>query len=343
MSVTESEIVSAIRGFKMAVALREADEIKLMAERYLQVERALDAQIEALAQQIAVLHAQGKDPTWSAIYRLERWQSLQIQLMEELAGFNSWAAKLIEGEQYTLGMLAIDNAAEALAKAGPQLQTTLRLHRLPHDAVQGMVGAARDGSPLGALLATSYPQMRDVMTRELVKSVALGRNPRLTAALIRKATGLGLNRALTIARTEQLRAYREASLAAYRAMGVRRVQRICTLDERTCIGCLVVDGEILDSEAEFDEHPMGRCDVVPYLEDFGLEQNERMVGKDWFLGQPPETQLAMMGPGRYEAWSSGQADWRDLATRRDDPTWGGSWVPTPLRDLPLSAPEEMAA
>ena len=254
----ESAVVKAIRGFKAELRAHEGVQINLMANRYLDVERALESNIAALSEQITRLASEGMEPSWSQLYRLERWQTLQLQTMEELARFNGWAVDVIKAEQLDMMTRGIDNASAALESMKPGLG---QFTKMPHDALQGMVGIARDGSPLGDLLASSYPAMRDSMTRELVKSVALGRNPRVTAAAVRKATGMGLDRALNIARTEQLRVYREATRESYVTAGVRMYQRIASLDERTCCGCAVADGEILSTEAEFDEHCQGRCFV----------------------------------------------------------------------------------
>ncbi|HZL04349.1 MAG TPA: minor capsid protein, partial [Coriobacteriia bacterium] len=327
-AVYESRVVKAIRGFKAELRAHEGVQINLMASKYLDVERALESNIAALSEQIARLASEGMEPSWSQLYRLERWQTLQLQTMEELARFNGWAVDVIKAEQLDMMTRGIDNASAALESMKPGLG---QFTKMPHDALQGMVGIARDGSPLGDLLAASYPAMRDSMTRELVRSVALGRNPRVTAAAVRKATGMGLNRALTIARTEQLRVYREATRESYKAAGVTQYQRIAAQDERTCIGCAVADGEIIRIESEFDEHCNGRCDLLPIIP--GVENPTAEGYKEWFDKQPAETQASILGPGRYEALKSGSASWSDLATHVSDPKWGGAWVPSNVSSL----------
>jgi len=324
----ESDVVKAIRGFKAELRAHEGVQVNAMAVKYLDVEKALESNIAALSEQIARLGAQGIEPSWSQLYRLERYQALQLQTMEELARFNGWAVDVIKAEQLDMMTRGIDNAAAALESMKPGLG---QFTKMPHDALQGMVGVARDGSPLGDLLAASYPAMRDGITRELTRSVALGRNPRVTAAAIRKETGLGLNRALTIARTEQLRVYREATRESYKAAGVTQYQRIAALDERTCVGCAIADGEIIPIESEFDEHCNGRCDLLPIIP--GVENPVAEGYKEWFDKQPAETQQTILGPGRYDALKSGSASWSDLATHVSDPKWGGAYVPTNVGSL----------
>jgi hypothetical protein len=52
-----------------------------------------------------------------------------------------------------------------------------------------------------------------------------------------------------------------------------------------------------------------------------------------FDALPAADQLAVMGPSRLAALRSGQADWSDLAQRRDTTGWRPSYVATPVRDL----------
>jgi SPP1 gp7 family putative phage head morphogenesis protein len=159
----------------------------------------------------------------------------------------------------------------------------------------------------------------------------MGRNPRETARLVRKATGMGLNRALTIARTEQMRVYNEAALATYREMGVTRYEILPAYDDRTCIACLSRAGEIVSSEMAVSDHVQGRCTAVPCID--GLANPVIESSESWFGRQPQATQLSIMGPGRLAAYRSGQARWSDFATTRHDPKWGDSVHPTPVRNL----------
>src|SRR5665648_869843 len=95
-AVYESRVVKAIRGFKAELRAHEGVQINLMASKYLDVERALESNIAALSEQIARLASEGMEPSWSQLYRLERWQTLQLQTMEELARFNGWAVDVIK-------------------------------------------------------------------------------------------------------------------------------------------------------------------------------------------------------------------------------------------------------
>jgi SPP1 gp7 family putative phage head morphogenesis protein len=143
----------------------------------------------------------------------------------------------------------------------------------------------------------------------------------------------GLDKALTIARTEQLRVYRAASQEQYRASGVvTGYRRLSAHDDRVCAGCLAADGEELSSDVDFEAHPNCRCTLVPICA--GVEPPQWTAGGDWFEEQDEETQRNILGPGRYELWQNGGvSDFRQFATRVQNETWGGAVVPTPVGAL----------
>ena len=55
------------------------------------------------------------------------------------------------------------------------------------------------------------------------------------------------NRAMLIARTETMNAYRDASTDQYRKYGVQSVKWLSACHDRTCDECLSLDGQILTS------------------------------------------------------------------------------------------------
>ena len=82
-------------------------------------------------------------------------------------------------------------------------------------AVEQIVGATADASPLARVLASLAPDAAAGVRQALITAVATGLGPRQTAALVKKSFGIPLKRALTIARTEHLRAFRESSRQAW--------------------------------------------------------------------------------------------------------------------------------
>ena len=110
----------------------------------------------------------------------------------------------------------------------------------------------------------------DAMKHALTVGVTLGRNPKQVAArMVRAVQGNfegGLARALVIARTEQLDAYRAAAQAHHAANRdiLQGWQWYAELDHRTCASCISHHGEThpLDEPGPLDHH-QGRCTRLP--------------------------------------------------------------------------------
>jgi hypothetical protein len=142
----------------------------------------------------------------------------------------------------------------------------------------------------------------------------------------------GLNKTLTIARTEQLRVYRQAGLDQYKASGVVEGQkRLAAHDGRVCAACIADEGTVYPLEATISDHPQGRCTAVPMVRD--MPEVKWLSGEAWFRQQERATQLSILGKGRLDAYEAGQFKFADLVVHRQDATWGGSIVPRGLKEL----------
>lgn len=108
----------------------------------------------------------------------------------------------------------------------------------------------RDGSPLRRLLTAAAGEAVDDVADVLTDAVTLRVNPRATARAFRQALdgtpgvpGLSARRALTIARTEQHRAYREGARDAWGRLRRRRwVARSLRLSRRAVSTRMLLSG-----------------------------------------------------------------------------------------------------
>lgn len=326
-------VVQVMREFKADLAAREADQMGEMAKRWMQSENELGNAIDALALEIDALRQAGEDIPVSKLMNMDRYKSLVGQTKGEYSKYSRYADGAISGKQAEWGKLGLESAVQGINASYMQSgMVVASFDRLPVDAIERMIGMAGDGSPLKDLLAASYPDAVDGITNALINAVTMGKNPRDTARDIRDGYGVGLDRALNIARTEQLRAFRLAAMEQYRASGlVGGYKRLAAKQMNTCMACLLADGTMYDLETDFEEHPSGRCTLVPVVN--GLPEVGWPTGMDWFTELSEEDQLAMMGSGAYDAWSEGLIDLVDLVTRQDNDTWGASLVVTPLSEL----------
>jgi len=322
-------VVDAINSHRAALLASEDAAMRAQAQAWLQVEQSLQAQVDALALELA----NTSTPTMGMLQRSRRYRALMEQTRDELRKYEAFMEPRIRSGQEDMITLALQHSRQAVNAVATEAQMVVQFDRLPVSAVENMVGLAGDGSPLRAVLNDAARVGPDAMAQELVNGIALGRNP---VAVARRAIRLGLGQSFTrmqtVARTEQLRVYRETTLQSYGASNVViGYKRLSARDDRVCPACLMADGQQYPIGHGFDEHPNGRCALIPVLAN--VTPVRFQTGQEWFTQQPEATQRRILGAGRYEAWRDGRASLDDMVTRIDNPTWGGSLHPTRVRDL----------
>jgi len=331
--MAEPLVVQVMRRFKAGLLAREREQMRRMARRWLEVAQALEGEIEALAAELAGAGQALGDPRGAAVwklYKMERYQRLLARTRAEMRRWQEYAEGEITGQQRELARLGV-REAQAAIRAAARVEFNL----LPVEAVEAMAGLTAEGSPLWTLLQRSWPDAVEGLTKALMRGVALGWSPRKTAKAMQAGLGRGLERTLKIARSEQMRAYREASREQFRQSGVvSGYQRLATKDARTCLACLMADGELYSVDETLRDHVSGRCTMVPVVA--GMAPLAWQTGREWFEAQPAAAQRTMMGPGRYQAWQDGKFGLEDLVTVTQDATWGEQVRPTALRDLATS-------
>jgi len=332
-------VVMAMRQYKADLLAREAQQMRQMAQRWLQVEQALEPQIAALTMEMAEARAAGMTLTDAKTRQLKRYKALLVQAQDEIRKYARYAQGEITAGQQIMARLGVTQAEQLMLLSDPA-GVGVSFRRLPVDEVQYMVGMAGDGKPLGELLKARMvvdaaglpmPGVWDNLTRTLVDGTALGWNPTKTARLMRDNLSGGLQKALVIARTEQLRVYREASRATYAESGVVQGHvRVCAHDGRVCGACLADDGHVYPVNVAIPDHPSGRCSSVPWLK--GMEAPKWTQGEEWLKLQDEEKQRSILG-GHYEGWKAGDFGLKDMLERTKHKVWGPGLQVRPLKDL----------
>ncbi len=266
------------------------------------------------------------------VYRMRRYQALLVQMQGEMSAYNLWAAEYIAVNQKTYGVLGINNAAEAIQLSLLEIGSAAFFDKLPVSAIELMVGVAGDGGPIYTLLQEAYPTAVDQMTNILIQNVALGIGPVETAKAMMVGIEGSLTHALTVARTEQLRVYREASRQQYDLSGaVKGYKRFASKSGNTCAMCFALDGEIYPTKELMNVHPNDRCTMIPLVR--GVPEPMWESGEDWLRRQDPELQKHVLGPGAFEMLNNGEIELIDLVNKTEHPIWGPSLQRTPLKDL----------
>ncbi|NOZ27973.1 MAG: hypothetical protein GXP39_07975 [Chloroflexi bacterium] len=345
-----SDLERAVNRFRRELLQNERRAAGEMVRYYGEVWRTVSVRLDALQRQIAEAREAGEEVSPAWLFRQRRLESLRVQVEAELRRFAEFADGMIRRQQEEAIRAAQDHAEQLVLMQLPdQVAAVVRWDRLPQEAIYSMVGTLQDGSPLRELLMELGAEVGQGGADALVTGLATGMNPQQTARLVRKRFGMGLARALRIARTETLRAYRYATHRSYRANS--RILKgwvwHAELGPRTCPACIAMHGTFHRLDETLDDHPNGRCTPVPVTkgwrelgEEFGVDwggipetQVKVRPGVEWFAEQTEDVQRRILGSAAFEAWRAGTVRLEDFVGRRSDPRWGTMRYARSLRQI----------
>lgn len=315
-------VILLIQARRQALMRREGAAFEDLTRAWARLESAIDGDLERLARTLAEARADNRRIDTAFLLALPAFVRLLAQLRQAGAHFGSEAAGRITQEQAAYALAGPQDAAAALALMGlarAQIGPLVPVARLPH-----LPGVATSGATIDVFTAQSWQYgAQNLMASAL--------HPTVTPAALRGALALGLQHALTVARTESWATYRSAQDAQYRSSGmVRAYRRLSRRDGNTCVGCLAADGWVYPEGDDFETHPNCRCVKVPIVT--GQEAPAFPSGAEWLATQNAATQRRILGPGRYDKWRQGQA-FGDFARVRHEDGHYTTIGPTPIRDL----------
>jgi hypothetical protein len=327
-------VVQLAHEFREELVRRESQALKDMAGAWIDVvENALKAEVVATAEQLIAEH-QGEQLSISALMRDQRARALIEHAIAEIQQYQQqYAEPQIDANQTTNALAGIQDAALLTQATADYFNVRIGFDMLPVEAVENIVAQTRAGMPLTKMLEKAYPDTALGLANLLIEGTAKGRNPRETARLaVEKGLSQGLNHFMVVARDQQIRAYRTAALQQYQKSGVvRGYRRLCAKQTRTCMACIILDGQEQDTDELMPLHRQDRCTVVPLLK--RLPSVQFQTGLDWFQKQPLDVREAMMGPARYEAWKSGKFTLPQMVGIGEDEVWGPTVQVRPLKEL----------
>lgn len=215
-----------------------------------------------------------------------------------------------------------------------QLLDDLGDRRPPARALRAIV--ARTAEQITSQLLPVADETYATIQAELIRGVSVGESPRDTARrMVDRAENLwnfGGSRAVTIARTEVLDAYRAAAEEAEKphADVLAGWAWLCHLGPGTCRSCLSMHGRLFDLDvAGPKDHQRGRCSRCPVvrLADGTVDTTWVPSAAEHFAGLTPEQQEAILGRKGYRAWLAGDFPIEDWAQRRENEGWRNSYAP----------------
>lgn len=336
----EGEIYDAIERFRRDLLSRERAAAREIVRVYGEAWKRIKAELERLHTEYEGMKARGEKPGPDWIYQYNRARAFRNQIERELLEFVKYAeAKMLEEQRAAIeAAQAQAERLTRLALGNPPPGLVVPWNQINHSAVQTMLGMTQVDSPLHTLLLSISREGAQAAEDALVQGMLLGKNPREVAREMRRALGTTLSRALTIARTETLRAHREATRASYQANSdiVQGWVWHSAADERTCAACWAMHGTEHRLDEILDDHPNGRCAMMPKpktwaeigqavgvdLSDLPDTRPQITPGVALFQKLPMEKQVKILGPAKWAAWKDGQFALPDIVGRARSNVWG---------------------
>jgi hypothetical protein len=327
------DIFDAADRLRAQVLAEESQATSAMLDAYARMWPRLSGRIDALVAKVAKARAEGTriSPAW--LFQEERLQALQRELAAEITRFTRTAEREVILAQNGVIELAQEHAEELAKLPLGTHALAISWAQLPKKALSDLAGFLSDGSPLRVLLDGFGPQASLAARNALLTGITLGENPLVIARELRQALGIPLVRAITIARTEVLRSYRESSRRSYVANSDVVAGWIwhAQLGPRTCSSCWAMSGSFHTLDERLDDHPRGRCVAIPVSRSWaelgfpGIAQpsvQKREQGADVFAHLPKTQQEAILGPGKYALYRDGEIELEDLIQRDFSTRWG---------------------
>jgi len=330
-----------------AIELDTAAARRLMAV-YGEVYRSLNAQAKLIAAKIEAARVAGDPVSRAWLYQDGRIQALKAQALEELTAAAERAEPIIRETVGGARSQAASTAAEMVRTATPLTVSTVNL---PIAAINQAAAFGSPGTPLALLLAEIAPAGAASIESAILNGIASGSNPRVVAREIARSLGGHAVRALTISRTEIMRAHREGARDTYRqnAGVIRGWVWVAGLGSRTCASCWAQNGTEHPLDEPMATHPNCRCVAAPLSvrwRDLGIDLPEPAAvpyGPDVFASSSERVQRSVLGPSKFDAYRRGEVRLEDFVARRQSPTWGPSTSQAGLDEARSNAAVRQAA
>lgn len=335
---TVARLQRTITDYRTRLMWHEAGATTALESAYQGVLTAIQPQLDRLYENITQKLDAGEKIPASWLYDRHRLENLSLLVQHQVDQFGATALMYTRQLQH-LGIDLGSQAALSLLDASKPDGVHWAFGTPSTTALERLVGATQAGSPLADLFAGFGREAAKLVSQALISGVAQGNGPREIAPQVKQALGVSRARALTITRTEAIRAYRGANQETFRANDdvVKGWRWTCAKQARTCAACLAMDGTLHALDEEMGSHPNCRCAPIPItkswdeiLKPLGIDASsipdsrpQMETGAEWLEKQPERIQRAILG-AKYPGWKAGDFTLKDLVKRTFDPDWGAS-------------------
>jgi len=328
----------------IALAQQLDDEYTRVLQEVRAAERALDAEI-------AARRAAGEPITDDWLLKNARYRTLAAQLEREIADLGPVLSARTQAEARDAVEEAIAVAQDLTriglaADAGDPATAVNNLWvRVPTAEIESVIQHPLGKSAVQTLYTRLGSQAGINLQTQLTRALVLGWDPATTARAIQQALGFVQSKALTIARSELLRAYRTATLESYKANSSLVTGWIwhADLSGRTCIACIAMNGTRHPLTEQLVGHPNCRCAMVPDTVSWAsidpslssLDGDKPTVpdGDASWAALTTDEQLASLPQQYVNRIASGELSVSDFVQMHDIPGYGPVYLPKPLSQI----------
>ena len=216
--------------------------------------RVLDASFNHLVRRARVhMRAGYTDPAQRNLALLQEFRQLVPVFRPDRADAYDRILRNLVGTSSRYGITVADELTGQV-KTGPRVDVSIPLEATHAAAAQAKGYLRKHGEKFAETAAFTVAQ-----------GVAEGRPTDTMIQDLRSRLGVVKSRAETIARTESLRAFHEASNTYYSAQGIELVSWYVTADDRSCAVCGPRAGKVYRrQDIRLPAHPRCRCMVTPF-------------------------------------------------------------------------------
>lgn len=284
--------------------------------------KKIQPHLDALYQKIGNAQQSGQPVPLHWLYEKNRLQTIKAWISGQIDQYGAIAKSTTIALKKKGVQLGEQSGLDQLDATLPD-QTPYSFGVPSQGAIESIVGSTQKGSPLSDLFDGFGAEAAQKVGQVLISAITLGDNPRKIARDVEDALDISRSRALTIARTEMLRAYRESALETYRANDdvVEGWLWMSALDAKCCCACIAMHGTVHSLDEDLDGHPNCRCTKSPRVKGSSFSP---LLGSDWFDDQSEAVQRQILGSNAaYEAYNDG-ASLSDFVGVNHDKDWGKS-------------------
>jgi SPP1 gp7 family putative phage head morphogenesis protein len=340
-------IQQVVANYRQQLNQHDAQAQRTLSDAYKRTLASIQPALDRLYQQIDDKQQAGQAVPLSWLYEEHRLENIKQLVRSQINHYSGYTQFQVEQLQ-RIGVSLGSQSAQAQLQASVPKGVNWQFGMPDTNAINDLVSASQPGSPLHDLFSTFGSQAADDVAGRLITGITLGQGPRMVARSVADALDIPRARALTIARTEMLRAYRSAALENYKANDdvVGGWIWSASLSPRTCAACIAMNGTKHTLDETLDSHPNCRCAMVPetkswsdILGPLGISTAnipdttvDIQSGSDWLDNQDEATQQAILG-NKYSGWSNGDFTLDDLVGTSQSDDWGSSIYVKSLKQL----------